>query len=125
MTLSITRRITLFWTTLLLGVTMLFATDAIPALHDHEQFSRWLFLIPIFCAVILFARLYRDFPAPWWIRVSGGVILAVALFGIPTLSVSRGPENFPPLFLICFASALGAFFVVVTVYALRQRDDLH
>jgi hypothetical protein len=123
MKLSITKRITLFWTALILGVAMLFIADEIPLPSDQHGLRQYLFLIPTFAALIQFKRLYRDFPPPRWVRVWGMVVWTLCLVGIPFLVVSRRPDAIPPLFGICLAITLGAFFLAVTAYAFRHRED--
>ena len=123
MVLPVKQRLVLFWSALLVGIAILLIGHSIPIIREHRELSQWVVPIPILCAVIVFGGLYQRARPPRWLRIWGYVIWLVGFAGIPFIAISRGPDAFPPLFLICLASTAAAFLLAFTVHTWRHRND--
>jgi len=119
---SVKQRLVLFWSALLVGIAILLVGRSIPIIDEHRELSQWVVRISVHFAVIVFGRLYQRARPPRWLRVWGYVTWLGGFAGIPFIAISRGPDAFPPLFLVCLASAATAFLLAFTIHTWRQGD---
>jgi|GEM_PF-6414382 hypothetical protein len=123
MTLTLKQRITSFWILAALAVGLLLATHEIRILHDHFDFTMFLPFLALWPALLLIRRLTTDFRPPRWLRIYGWCLWAVVIIGVPALAVSRGPEAFPGIGVVCIAAAIALYSLGVTAHAWRRGDD--